>query len=188
LDWLEANGYSTVGLADVYDHWYNEKPLPEKPIVLTFDDGYRNMYDIVLPLLLARDMQATFFLYPAKFNTPTGLTPDMVATLAKNGMEIGSHTSNHNDLTKISASQLKKELEDSKKNLEKITGQPVEFLCYPAGRFNSQVIAETKKTGYLAAVTTQMGKTADKQDPFQWKRIRINYSDGLNGFIKKIGN
>jgi len=187
LDWLKANGYSTVGLADVYDHWYNKKPLPEKPIVLTFDDGYRSMFELVMPLLLARDMQATFFLYPSKFNTPTGLTPEMVADMAKQGMEIGSHTSTHNDLTKISAQQLKKELGDSKKYLEEITQKPVDFLCYPAGRFNSQVIEETKKRGYLAAVTTQMGNASPNQDPFQWKRIRINYSDGLKGFIKKIG-
>lgn len=188
LDWLGTNGYSTVGLADVYDHWFKEKPLPEKPIVLSFDDGYRSMYDTVLPLLLAREMQATFFLYPSKFNTPTGLTPEMVADLANNGMEIGSHTSTHKDLTKISANQLEKELVDSKNYLQEVTGKPIDFLCYPAGRFNEQVIQESKKAGYLAAVTTQMGKAKNKQDPFQWKRIRINYSDGLKGFSKKVSS
>lgn len=186
LDWLKANGYSTVGLLDVYNHWLNEEPLPEKPIVLTFDDGYRSMYEIVMPLLLNREMQGTFFLYPSKFNTPTGLTPEMVAALNKNGMEIGSHTSTHNDLTKIPQSKLVNELVDSKNTLEKITGQPIDFLCYPAGQFNNQVIIESKNAGYLAAVTTQMGKASHTQNPFQWKRIRINYSDGLKGFSKKI--
>lgn len=186
LDWLKDNGYATVGLSDVYNHWYHEKPLPEKPIVLTFDDGYRSMYEIVMPLLLAREMQATFFLYPSKFNTPTGLTPEMVQELSDNGMEIGSHTLTHNDLTKISETELTKELADSKRYLEEITKTPIDFLCYPAGQFNKQVIEESKKAGYLGAVTTQMGKATHTQDSFQWKRVRINYSDGLNGFIKKI--
>ena len=186
LDWLKENGYTTVGITDVYEHWYNQKPLPEKPIVLSFDDGYRNMYEIVLPLLLARDMQATFFLYPAKFNTPTGLTTEMVAELADKGMEIGSHTYSHQDLTKISAVSLEKELLDSKKILEEITKKPIDFLCYPSGRFNEQVIAESKKAGYLGAVTTQMGMASHTQDPFLWKRVRINYSTTLSGFAKRI--
>lgn len=188
LDWLQENGYSTVGLADVYDHWYRQKPLPEKPVVLTFDDGYRNMYDIVFPLLLARDMQATFFLYPSKFNTPTGLTTEMVAEMAAKGMEIGSHTYSHSDLTKISSAQMKKELEDSKRVLEEITGRPINFLCYPSGRFDQKVIEKSKEGGYLAAVTTQMGKASPTQDPYQWKRVRINYSTTLAGFSKRIAD
>ncbi|NLT94548.1 MAG: polysaccharide deacetylase family protein [Clostridia bacterium] len=188
LDWLKENGYSTVTLDDVYAHWYYKKPLPEKPVVLTFDDGYRNMYDIVLPLLLSRDMKATFFLYPSKFNTPTGLTTEMVAEMAAKGMEIGSHTYSHKDLTKISAAQLEQELAKSKKVLEEITGKPVKFLCYPSGQFNEQVIKESKKAGYLAAVTTQMGKAAHTQDPYRWKRVRINYSTTLASFSKRIAD
>jgi len=186
LDWLAANGYTTVALADVYSHWYKETPLPEKPIVITFDDGYLSMYEKVMPLLLSKNMQAAFFLYPSKFGTPTGLTPEMVVSLAENGMEIGSHTYSHMDLTKASNQQLKKELLDSKNLLEQLTKKPVDFLCYPAGQFNKQVITEAKNIGYKAAVTTQMGRTAHSQDPLQWKRIRINYSDGLTGFIKKV--
>lgn len=186
LDWLEANSYTTVALADVYSHWYKKTPLPEKPIVITFDDGYLSMYEKVMPLLLSKNMQATFFLYPSKFGLPTGLTPEMVVSLAQNGMEIGSHTYSHIDLTKASSQQLKKELLDSKTLLEELTKKPIDFLCYPAGKFNSQVITEAEKYGYQAAVTTQMGKASVSQSPLQWKRVRINYSDGLTGFIKKV--
>lgn len=188
LDWIKANGYSTVQLKDVYNHWYKKFPLPEKPIVITFDDGYRNMYDKVLPLLVERKMKATFFLYPRKFNTPNGLTKDMVVSLAEKGMEIGSHTLNHLDLTKISGTKLQQELLGSKLLLEKMINKPVNFICYPSGRFNDQIINEVRKYGYLGAVTTQMGKASINQNPFQWKRIRINFSDGVNGFIKKISN
>jgi len=187
LDWLKANGYTTILLKDIYDHWLTQKPLPEKPIVITFDDGYRSVYETVLPLLLARDMKATFFLYPSKFNTPQGLTTNMVSSLAENGMEIGSHTFSHVDLTKLTKNKLKQELIDSKLSLEKIiTQKPVDFICYPAGRFNNEVIIEAKKSGYKGAVTTLFGKATFNQDTYQWERIRINYSDGVKGLAKKI--
>lgn len=186
LDYLAQEGYTTISLENLYDHWYKEKPLPEKPIILTFDDGYKSMYEKVFPLLLARKMQGTFFLYPSKFDTSNGLTPQMVKEMAQKGMEIGSHTLNHVDLTKVKLDQQKKELSHSKKILEELTEKPIHFLCYPAGRYNGQVIEEVQKHGYWGAVTTQMGKTFYQQDPYSWKRIRINYSDGLQGFIKKI--
>jgi len=186
LDWLKNNGYTTVLMKDVYAHWYDKKPLPEKPIVLTFDDGYRNMYEKVLPLLSSRDMKATFFLYPSKFNTTSGLTRDMVAELAQKGMEIGSHTYNHRDLTQLPLNQLKQELLASKNTLEQLIKKPVDFLCYPAGRYNPQVITEVEKTGYKGAVTTKYGQASYRQSKYKLKRIRINYSDNLENFIRKI--
>ena len=151
------------------------------------DDGYRNMYDIVFPYSWLGICKQPF-LIPSKFNTPTGLTTEMVAEMAAKGMEIGSHTYSHSDLTKISSAQMKKELEDSKRVLEEITGQPINFLCYPSGRFDQKVIEKSKEGGYLAAVTTQMGKASPTQDPYQWKRVRINYSTTLAGFSKIIAD
>ncbi|MFZ7103051.1 MAG: polysaccharide deacetylase family protein [Peptococcaceae bacterium] len=186
LDYLAGEGYTTINLQDLYEHWTNKKPLPEKPIVLTFDDGYKSVYETVYPLLQARKMEATFFLYPSKFGSANGLTPQMVKELAAAGMEIGSHTANHADLTQLDTEGQRKEILDSKTTLEEITNKSVNFLCYPSGRYNQAVISETEKSGYLGAVTTQMGNSTYQQDPYQWKRIRINYSDGLKGFINKI--
>ncbi|GAV22121.1 polysaccharide deacetylase family protein [Carboxydothermus pertinax] len=185
LDWLKANGYHTVSLKDVYDYWYENKPLPSKPIVLTFDDGNISAYNIVLPALKERGMRATFFIITGSFQKPTAVKPEMVKQLYAAGMEIGSHTVNHLDLTKISRKQLAYELKQSKLTLEKLLNAPVEFFCYPSGRVNTQVEQEVRKY-YLGAVTTRYGKASKSQNPYLWKRIRINGSDGLAGFITKI--
>lgn len=186
LDWLKANGYTTITLGDLYEHWRNNRPLPEKPIVLTFDDGYRSMFQTVLPLLKARNMKATFFLCLKYLNTPEGLETYMVEQLARDGMEIGSHTYNHVELTKISTDRFPLELGASKAELEKITKKPVDFLCYPIGRVNEKVYTAAAEYGYKGAVTTLFDNAKFEQDPYQWPRVRINYRDGVAGLKRKL--
>lgn len=186
LAYLKEEGYHTVKLQDVLEHWQNNKPLPEKPIVLSFDDGYRSMYTTAYPILKDFDYQGVFFLYNSKIDTDSGLSKEMVEEMVAGGMEIGSHTLSHPDMTKISAAKLKKELEDSQRLLSELVGSPVLTLAYPAGRYNEKVIKATEEAGYLAAVTTEYGSASINQNPLRLKRVRINKSDGLKGFIKKI--
>ena len=186
LDWLRANGYTTISLEDLYEHWRNNRPLPAKPIVITFDDGYRSMFQTVLPLLKARNMKATFFLCLSYLNTPKGLETYMVEQLARDGMEIGSHTYSHVELTTLSADKFPLELGESKAELEKIIKKPVEFLCYPIGRVNEKVYTAALEFGYKGAVTTVFDNASFGQDPYQWPRVRINYKDGVPGLVKKL--
>ena len=186
LDWLRANGYTTISLEDLYEHWHKNRALPEKPIVITFDDGYRSMFQTVLPLLKARNMKATFFLCLSYLNTPKGLETYMVEQLARDGMEIGSHTYNHVELTTLSADKFPLELGESKAELEKIIKKPVEFLCYPVGRVNGSVYTAASEYGYKGAVTTVFDNASFGQDPYQWPRVRINYKDGVPGLVKKL--
>ncbi len=186
LAYLKENGYHTVTCAEVLQHWSEAMPLPDKPIVLSFDDGYRSMYTEALPLLKEYGFRGTFFLHLANINTEKGLTEEMIQEMITAGMEIGSHTVSHPDLTKLTASKLKQELEESKRVLSEITGTSVHTLAYPSGRFNKRVMSAARETGYLAAVTTQYGPATSQQNIYSLKRIRINKSDGVNGFIKKI--
>ena len=186
LEYLYKEGYQTVNLQDILAHWTNSKPLPAKPIVLTFDDGYPSMYRTAFPLLKEFGFKGTFFLHTAKINTENGLSTAMILEMSTQGMEIGSHTISHPDLTKISASRLKQELISSKQFLEKLLGKPVQSLAYPSGSYNGRVLSATGNAGYLGAVTTQYGFAESGQNPFALKRIRINKSDGLEGFITKL--
>jgi len=187
LDWLRKNGYSTVSLQEVCEHWKKNKPLPENPVVITFDDGYRSMYETVLPLLKEREMKATFFIVPGFSDSPLSLSNDMIAAMSKSGMEIGCHTYSHADLIITPEDRLRHELGDSRAYLERIIEKPVNFFAYPAGRFDGNAARNVEKYGYQAAVTTLYGFTSYDQNPYMWKRIRIENSDGLIGMIKKLG-
>lgn len=186
LDFLQENGFHTITMAQLQKNRQGLISLPPKPVVLTFDDGYASMYHTVFPLLQEKGMKAVFYVYPEKFGRHNSLTREEIKRMAAGGMEFGSHSMTHADMTKISTERLHYEITESKKILEEITGQTIDSFCYPAGRVNQRVAETLADLGYRNAVTTQYGFAAPEQDNFLLKRIRISYEDSLQNFGRKI--
>lgn len=120
------------------------------------------------------------------------LTWAQVCELIDNGIEIGSHTVSHPILTRISLDQVKTELSESKKLIEKETGQVIEAFAYPNGQesdFNKQIITEVKITGYKLGFTLLNGSnpyTQIRNEPFTLKRIFVNYRDSFQRFTAMV--
>jgi len=178
LTYFEEAGITPISMQQLYDHWVNDAPLPEKPIVLTFDDGYRSMYTTVYPLLKERGWSGTFYCIANCRWSDNFLLEDMIAEMAANGMEIGSHTSKHRELNTLSAEDVLYELSDSKDVLSSITGKEITMLCYPAGRYNDDTKTTASETGYLCAVTTKNGFAEKSQGMYDLKRIRVSRGNG----------
>jgi len=178
LDYFEQAGITPISLQQLYEHWFLNAPLPEKPIVLTFDDGYRSMYTTVYPLLKERGWSGTFFCITNARWSDNYLLSDMIAEMAANGMEIGSHTVSHLELNALSSEQLVTELSESREILSSITGKDVNMLCYPAGRYHDEAKTAAEENGYLLAVTTNYGLAAKSQGAFELNRIRISSGCG----------
>ena len=178
LDYFEAAGITPISMQQLYDHWFNEAPIPEKPVVLTFDDGYRSMYTTVYPLLKERGWSGTFYCISAGRWSDNFVSADMIAEMAAGGMEIGSHTDNHVELDKLSADKRSRELTESKRILETITGREITALCYPAGKYNSETETASADAGYLCAVTTKSGFAAKEQGIFALRRVRVSKDCG----------
>lgn len=183
LNFLKENGYNTITLQDLYQYWDYGKPLPTNPIILTFDDGYRSMYDFVMPELIKRDMVATFFIITDKFNHPGYVNENMVQEMHRNGMEIGSHSHSHGDLRNA---DLEIELNQSKTLLENIINDNVYSFCYPCGLYNKNTIDYLAKYGYKIAVTTKYGEASVNQNIYELERIRITQGDETEHYIKKV--
>jgi peptidoglycan/xylan/chitin deacetylase (PgdA/CDA1 family) len=188
LDALMGQGYHTITMAELTAHWVLGVPLPSKPVVLTFDDGYRDAYTAAFPLLKERGMCAVFYIDTQKIDKDYGLLAEMIKEMHEAGMEIGSHTVHHHDLTILKLGMLKEELADSKTTLEELCGGEIISFCYPAGRNNAEVREAVAAAGYQNATTTQGGRAAMDDDIFALKRLRINRGDTGEGVLKKIGN
>ena len=186
IEYLHQNNFNTITMEQLEKNRAGLLNLPEKPIVLSFDDGYASMYDFVYPLLSEYGMTATFYIFPEKFGTYNSLTPDQIKKMSDNHMEFGSHSMSHPDLTRVSEARLHYEIFESKRIIEEITGHPVTSFCYPAGRYDQKVISVLIDAGYLSAVTTKYGKAMTDQHDFELHRIRINYEDSLSAFSRKI--
>lgn len=185
MTWLADNGYEAVTLRQVYDHWQGRGSLPSLPIVLTFDDGDPSHYASALPLLRSLQWPGVINLTVRNQWHGSGLRPRYVRALLRAGWELGAHTITHRDLTMLRASRLRLEVAGSRFILRRQFQVPVDFFCYPSGRYDAAVIDAVRAAGYLGATTTRYG-LARRHELYTLQRVRVNGSDGSGGFASKI--
>lgn len=175
LQYLVSAGYQSVTLADVYARLSTGKPLPPRPIVLTFDDGYKDAYTHAMPLLQQYGFVGEFFVLatPAHYEAPHYLSWNDMQTMAMAGMSIQAHGRDHYDLTNRDYDFLVYQILGAREAVEAHTGQPVRFFCYPSGRHDPATEAVVASAGYLGAVTTAWGNELRLDNAYTWPRIRI---------------
>lgn len=185
LDYLKDDGYTTITFDSL--NKFPDNALPQKPIILTFDDGYDDNYR-AYKLLQKNSMVGTFYIISNYIDRVGHLTLGQITEMSESGMEIGSHTMNHPDLANISEEKLASEIIESKARLEEIVKKPVESFCYPAGKYNLDVVKMVEDAGYKTATTTKTGIASTKDSRFELKRLRIGHNDGLKTFINKLSD
>jgi peptidoglycan/xylan/chitin deacetylase (PgdA/CDA1 family) len=169
---LRARGYHAITLAAAVRAWRHGGPLPRRPVVLSFDDGYRSDFTHARPVL--RRLGWPGVLNLALNNLRRGdITPAEVRALIRSGWEIDSHTLTHPDLTTLPAAALRHELAGSRAEIRRRFGQPADFFCYPYGRYNAAVVAAVRAAGYRAALTTE-GGLGVAQDLYALRRVRVS--------------
>jgi peptidoglycan/xylan/chitin deacetylase (PgdA/CDA1 family) len=173
MDWLQAQGYSSVTLSQVYDYMFNGGTLPPNPVMITFDDATAGQWDAAAALD-NRGMKGTFFIITGK----SALSPDQLRSLSARGDEIESHTVSHPYLTQLSDNDLAYQLSQSRSTLQAILGKPVRFIAYPYGDFNARVENATAAAGYSAGIAAWGGKdwTLSKR----WDEPRVEVSGLLS--------
>ncbi len=188
LRYLADAGYHPITLTDLYLHLTQGYPLPEKPIVLTFDDGYRDAYDVVFPLLLDYGFPGTFFVLasPAQYESADYLTWAQIREMSDAGMAIEGHGRDHVDLRGRSYDYLVYQILGIQEAIHYHTGRLPRFFCYPSGQYDADVVAVLKSAGYWGAVTTQWGKEHTLEKFFEMGRVRVRRSDTLESFVGKL--
>ncbi len=185
MHWLAAHGYHAVTLHQVYDYWLNGTPLPEHPIVLSFDDGYIGQETHAMPILHELHWAGVLNLEVNALKSPYTLPAWRVHELLAAGWELDAHTITHPDLTHVDDAQLWHEVDGSRVELQHMFHVPVDFFCYPSGRYDPHVVDAVQRAGYLGATTTSHG-LARPQDIYTLSRIRINGADHVLGFARKL--
>jgi peptidoglycan/xylan/chitin deacetylase (PgdA/CDA1 family) len=182
MEWLAQNGFHPITLQDLNAYLSGERGLPSRPVILTFDDGYADFYSTALPILRSHDFRAVAYVVSAFIGWPGYMTAAQVQTADRAGIEIGSHTVHHANLTRQSSVNLLYELTASKQALEQLLGHPVLSFCYPSGRFNARVVAAVRVAGYQDATTTMFRFVRTRDDRYIWGRLRIGGGETLGQF------
>lgn len=162
LDEIEEQGGTIVSLRQLYEALTKGKPLPDKAVVLTFDDSYQGVYNNAFPLLSERKAPFTVFVHTGFIGTQGSkpkMTEETLKLLDSSGLvEIGSHTVTHpEDIGALSYDDQQHELLDSKSKLESMLGHKVEWLSWPTGNNDTAVRFQAQNAGYRLAVTMASG-------------------------------
>lgn len=173
LDYLQAEGYTTITLQDFMRVVHGKGTLPDKPIVLTFDDGYRDNYTTMLPILEAHGMTAIVYVITNQIGQKNYLTFDELKDMQRRGIEIGSHTADHLPLTRLDEATRLKQIRDSKIFLEWGGLKTIYSLSYPNGAFDTDIEKILRQCEYLTAVTGEAGLNTLETNPYELYRVHI---------------
>ena len=193
MDFLANHGYPVVSLDTAMSHIRFGTPLPNNAIVLTFDDNYLGAYSDGFPIMQSYNFPCTFFVHTFYVGTTlitTGPKPtwnDLRAGEATGLLDVESHTWKHVNLTGVSSTSARFELDTSKRDIEYQLSKQCKYIGYPNGAYNSTVIAIAQDLGYKAGIKAN-GSFSDSTTPlFEIPRIFINLGDTLNNFKTTIG-
>lgn len=186
LKYIRDHGYTTITFADVIANFEHGTPLPPKPVILSFDDGWRNEYEHAFPLLKKYNMKGTFFIFTNPINRKEHwMTWDEIKEMEAAGMEIGGHSRTHPMLTKIETdAALDKEISGSKKIIENHLGHPIYAFAYPFGLENERVRGAVGRAGYVVARTLSSGVWNDPAHALEFHGTLA--SDRMSNFEKLL--
>ena len=187
MKFLKDQGYTTLTLDQLYDFFENNKPVPEKSVAVTFDDGYQDNYTNAYPVIKKYGLKATVFVITSTIDKNAKcLNSSELREMQANGMDIESHTVNHEELNSLSYEKQLETLKKSKNDIENLLNKKVYYLAYPVGKWDNNSLKALKNAGYNMAFTTKNSKSNKTDGLYTLNRVRINASTSIDQFKNLI--
>ena len=184
MAYLHSQGYNPVTLDQLYDYLSDQKGLPPKPVVITFDDGYRDTYEIVMPILKQYGFKSTLFVLTA--DSERRLTWQELREMKAAGMAVASHSNTHRNLAGMTVTAQTEEIIRSKELLDRNLSQDTRFFSYPNGSFSKETIGLLRKTGFKLAVTIDPGWVNPGDDQFVLRRVWSGNGVDIDRFKERL--
>lgn len=185
MQYLADNGYVTVSLYELVDALMVGRPLPERTVVLTFDDGYRGLLDYALPAMTPRGYTGTVFAITefADRELPGYLTWPQLKELAALGWRIEPHTKTHLTLAGRDRDTQVYQMLGAIETIEAHLGARPRFFCYPVGRYDDLTLRLAEEMHLWGAVTTEGGRVHTAAERYTWDRMRVDGRGTLADFV-----
>lgn len=185
---LKNAGYESLYIRDIPAILSGVTPYSPKVVFLTFDDGYEDFYTDAFPILKKNNTKATIYIVDHFIGRPGYMNGKQLREIIdSNLVEIGAHSLNHAKLTSLSLPDAKKQIEESKRNIENRFGITIQTFAYPYGSFNTDIIKLVQSAGFSSGVSVDPGIEQSNENLFSLSRIRAGVLSGSNS-ISKLEN
>ncbi len=186
MGYLRKKNFQSISFEQLADYFIKGRPLPSRPVILSFDDGYLDNFTRAYPILKQNGFRATIFLvsdYIGRRSEWAGCTGEDVAplmsreqllTLVREGFEPGGHTRLHSDLTAVPFEEARREVEEGKQALENLLQRPIRSFAYPFGNFNPEVVELVREAGFTSARTVHTDNTHGLEDLLTLRCVKLN--------------
>ncbi len=185
---LKSAGYRTITPQDM-EQALKEGAylLPAKPVLITFDDGFRDQYENAWPVLQSLGLRATFFIVSRAYTLSGCMKPDQIKELDASGLiTIASHTKNHAFLTRVGKEKREDEILGSKLDLEMLLGHPVDVFSFPYGSWSREVAKEVEAAGFRMGFGVRLGSLHTTGSLFELRRIRVMPGDDILKLLERF--
>jgi len=182
ISWLREDGYQSVPLSRLVDVLMHGGTLPQRAVVLTFDDGYADLYTLAFPVMQQAGMTGTAFVVSGRIGADGFLNAAQLRALHAAGWDIGSHSATHADLT-AHHDRVRPEVLDSRLALEAVLGAPVRLFAYPFATWDAYVGRRVADLGYYAAVGVGITNRHTAASLYYLSRREVHGDMTLEDFI-----
>ncbi|MDS0526972.1 polysaccharide deacetylase family protein [Clostridium sp. SHJSY1] len=188
MEYLKANGYTTLSIDQYYNIINKTASIPNKPVLLTFDDCTSDFYTNVYPILKQYNMKATEFVVTNWIDTMGHMTTNQIKLVSSNGIDIQNHTTNHSNITTLTHNQKYAAINDATNKIKSITNKASVYCAYPYGSYDTDTTSILKSLGYKTGFKVGGGLSTDTSDKYAMPRTMIINGDTLNVFIRKLSS
>jgi peptidoglycan/xylan/chitin deacetylase (PgdA/CDA1 family) len=182
MRYLAEHGWHSVSPAQVAAYLGHGEPLPARPVVISMDDGYREVYTTAYPILAETGLLPVLFVVPQYMGYGAYLDWPMLEELAAAGFAVGAHGYDHSDLRKAPDSDLPRQIVQSRAVLEERLGITVDSFCYPYGSYDRRTLDALAAAGYTTAFTLNPSAYQPYGDPYRLNRLLVTYETALSEF------
>lgn len=192
LDYLSKHNFVSLSSQDIAEIMAGKRPIAANSIIITFDDGFRTVYDYAYPIMKEYGFKGILCIYPSFIGANKAMTWQQLAHLLNEGWSVESHTMTHANLaSKINnpdeTAFLEKEIIKSKNVIEQRLHNKVRYIAWPYGCYTQKAIEIAKAAGYIGAMTVDGGANYPSLSPWQIKRQVVYAKDDMNKFLIRLG-
>lgn len=181
MDWLVQQGWHSIAPAE-YAGYLRGEPLPPRPMVISIDDGYKEVYQVAHPVFQRTGLRPVLFVIISYAQNSGYLSWDQLRELVAEGYAVGAHSYDHTNLRDLEAAELLRQIAEPKAILERELGIPIDAYSYPYGSYSDAIIAVLREQGYATACTINPTIYQQPERPYHISRLNVPYDMTLEQF------